>query len=605
MPLKRKLRVAGASADAGPAASTAPSTSVVAPTIENVQATVYRLARVVAPTPRTSQMSTPQSIQTFAEDAKTCLAALNDALTTKAAVALLQRGTDLAWKEAVIPSADVAVERAMLEAPGVSSNASTNARAEGPADAQQAQADLPAPTDTTGKEKKDRGKRKAPLAAIAVPAAKTKEVHNPLSVASASALDSAGALALAESKAPLRCLRERDAVAKQGLASRKHRRRYKNADDVFEVVVDGEQEPTTEVHTNSRGGSSKKPSKTPQKNGSTSKTSPNATAKEGKLDPGVDTLISVGVHNPAKPAMVLEEFLCLGTNSLYELKDKIMCAADKQAVEAGLPACERRGVFFIEGRFHEDDRDALGTTSHKRDETNYSYDYVDGGRKNKKQKGKEKTSHLNANASKLSSYATPIIEYHASLTATLGAGAHRRVCTPGDCSFVAEQALAAMEASIATAIGDGVSSHRASVAGDAAFRNAASSARKRPPQAYELGSSAEHTKLGDLQVVRGKPYLFRHRGDCDHVLTFRTVRVAHEDDLKNKNLYPLKTFTARRFRRKCSMCDVFEACFITRNDSLAPCSPCFFCESCFEVLHKNSNGTDAYQTYEKYAYHHE
>ena len=53
------------------------------------------------------------------------------------------------------------------------------------------------------------------------------------------------------------------------------------------------------------------------------------------------------------------------------------------------------------------------------------------------------------------------------------------------------------------------------------------------------------------------------------------------------------------------MCDVFEACFITRNDSLAPCSPCFFCESCFEVLHKNSNGTDAYQRYEKYAYHHE
>ena len=57
--------------------------------------------------------------------------------------------------------------------------------------------------------------------------------------------------------------------------------------------------------------------------------------------------------------MVLEEFLCTGADSLAALKDRVTCAADEQAVEAGLPPRERRGFFFVEGVFHEDTRDAF------------------------------------------------------------------------------------------------------------------------------------------------------------------------------------------------------------------------------------------------------
>jgi hypothetical protein len=154
-----------------------------------------------------------------------------------------------------------------------------------------------------------------------------------LPTATAASLERAGALARAEAAAPLRCLRERDAVKRKGLASRKKRRRYKNGDDVFEVAADARADKCA-ARTFTVKDVKRKPA--------------------ARLVPGEDVVVSVGIHNPAKPAMVLEEFLCLGSDSLAELKDRVTCAADEQAVEAGLPKRERRGFFFVEGVFYED-----------------------------------------------------------------------------------------------------------------------------------------------------------------------------------------------------------------------------------------------------------
>ena len=112
MPPKRKPSGAAASVDSEPPPATATAVASAAP----IRASV-RLARVVAPAPRTGVMSTSQSIRAFADDAKASLAALDAALGSKAAVALLRRGGALDWADAVIPSADLAVERAMLDAP--------------------------------------------------------------------------------------------------------------------------------------------------------------------------------------------------------------------------------------------------------------------------------------------------------------------------------------------------------------------------------------------------------------------------------------------------------------------------------------------------------
>jgi len=104
----------------------------------------------------------------------------------------------------------------------------------------------------------------------------------------------------------------------------------------------------------------------------------NSRKESSRVLQDTDVLVSVAVHNPAKPAMVLEEFLCLGSNTLGELKDRISCAADAQAAEAGLPAFEKRGAFFIEGVFHEDRRDRVDDAAGGGDGTtdsNSSYQY--------------------------------------------------------------------------------------------------------------------------------------------------------------------------------------------------------------------------------------
>jgi len=401
-----------------------------------------------------------------------------------------------------------------------------------------------------------------------------------LPTATAASLERAGALARAEAAAPLRCLRERDAVKRKGLASRKKRRRYKNGDDVFEVAADARADKCA-ARTFTEKDVKRKPA--------------------ARLTPGEDVVVSVGIHNPAKPAMVLQEFLCLGSDSLAELKDRVTCAADEQAVEAGLPKRERRGFFFVEGVFYEDARDVCDE-GNEEDEAEGGVGGTESG---------EKDSTL-ADLETENPYAAPVAAFHASVIKDLGAGAHRRFAAPGERAFVAEASTSAREAAVAEALkrasnADDVSdvAARARAEGAAAARAAASAARRRPPPRYEIGGSCSETRFDSLCVVRGKPYCMRHRGDCDHVVTIRGARLAHADDELDAAAYPLRVFAARAFRRKCNMCSLFEASVVTRADAQAPCSPCFFCASCFECLHRKTDGTDAYSGYEKYAYYHE
>lgn len=603
MPPKRKPSGAAASVDSEPPPATATAVASAAP----IRASV-RLARVVAPAPRTGVMSTSQSIRAFADDARASLAALDAALGSKAAVALLRRGGALDWADAVIPSADNAVERAMLDAPigqlavtGTEGPASGRASPDAGRDASSARPIglLPAPGEARGdparasKREASASKTAARDAEVApatttrakVSRTKTKTTERPASArhdvlptATAASLERAGALAKAEAAAPLRCLRQRDAVKTEGLASRKRRRRYKNGDDVFRVPADSRADEDARTDRSDDRGAE---SDAPRASCSGAVTTPVTTPK--RLVPGVDVLVSVGIHNPARPAMVLEEFLCAGADSLAALKDRVTCAADEQAVEAGLPPRERRGFFFVEGVFHEDARDAF------EEEDARDAD------------GTERENLFPA------SYAAPVAAHHASVIKELGAGAHRRFTAPGERAFVAEAAMAAREAAVAEALATraGDAAARARAEGAAAARAAAAAARRQPPPRYAVGASCAASRVDGLRVVRGKPYCLRHRGDCDHAVTIRGVRLAHADDELDASAYPLRVFAARAFRRKCSMCSIFEAVAVTRRDAQAPCSPCFFCASCFACLHEKADGTDAYAAYEKYAYYHE
>jgi snRNA-activating protein complex subunit 3 len=569
-------------------------------------------------------MSTPQSIRAFADDARASLAELDKALGSKEAVEMLRHGGALDWADAVIPNADLAVERAMLDAPaaadfgaegwtgGKEKDKRKNDTREQPVGL------LPAPKETSKERGSNReasaetqfaARERRTATATKTTTATTATTDDAsfldasvLPTATAASLERAGALARAEAAAPLRCLRERDAVKQKGLASRKKRRRYKNGDDVFEVAADARAD----------------------KCAARTSTKKDVKRKPYRLTPGEDVVISVGIHNPAKPAMVLEEFLCLGSDSLAELKDRVTCAADEQAVEVGLPKRERRGFFFVEGVFHEDARD-VGVMGDEGNEEGEEEGGVGGteeiGEKDARVRGQTRRRENDGadvdddaeNPETKNPYAAPVAAFHASVIKELGAGAHRRFAAPGERAFVAEASTSAREAAVAEALkrensnADDVSdvAARARAEGAAAARAAASAARRRPPPRYEIGGSCSETRFDSLRVVRGKPYCMRHRGDCDHVVTIRGARLAHADDELDAAAYPLRVFAARAFRRKCNMCSLFEASVVTRADAQAPCSPCFFCASCFECLHRKTDGTDAYSGYEKYAYYHE
>ena len=116
MPPKKKKPAT--TSDALGASPAPPATSAV-PTLAPAGPKTLRIARVVSPPARTRPGSLPQSIEGFAADAASSLEALRAILTDADADALLARHPDLAWDDAVIQSAEAAVERAMLEAPAV------------------------------------------------------------------------------------------------------------------------------------------------------------------------------------------------------------------------------------------------------------------------------------------------------------------------------------------------------------------------------------------------------------------------------------------------------------------------------------------------------
>jgi snRNA-activating protein complex subunit 3 len=131
-------------------------------------------------------------------------------------------------------------------------------------------------------------------------------------------------------------------------------------------------------------------------------------------------------------------------------------------------------------------------------------------------------------------------------------------------------------------------------------------ARKTRPPAFVSKSMAMVT-FNDLDVVIGKPYLYSHMEEphCEHPVVIRDVRLAHPDDPVDRADYPARLFVGRKYRRKCQMCDVFEARHVTHSDRHAPCHPCFFCDQCMNCLHLGQDGEPWYSEYTHNFYHHE
>ncbi|XP_034256327.1 snRNA-activating protein complex subunit 3 [Thrips palmi] len=98
-----------------------------------------------------------------------------------------------------------------------------------------------------------------------------------------------------------------------------------------------------------------------------------------------------------------------------------------------------------------------------------------------------------------------------------------------------------------------------------------------------LGKKAkmEHTKIIDLTVKLGYPYLYQHQGNCEHLFCFSDVRLLHQSDLLQSSKYPLLKSLFRQNSRYCMLCGHYVAKWLTIGNLRVPHDPCYFCQSCF------------------------
>ncbi|CAO3652459.1 unnamed protein product [Cunninghamella echinulata] len=108
--------------------------------------------------------------------------------------------------------------------------------------------------------------------------------------------------------------------------------------------------------------------------------------------------------------------------------------------------------------------------------------------------------------------------------------------------------------------------------------------------------------LNELSLKINEPYLFNHQKDCQHVVLIRDIRFIKKKEEFDVSKYPITTYSWRYTRYKCSMCMVYPAEYITLNDYLSGCSPCYFCKKCYRPFHFNKDG-EKVTTFDVYDYH--
>lgn len=116
-------------------------------------------------------------------------------------------------------------------------------------------------------------------------------------------------------------------------------------------------------------------------------------------------------------------------------------------------------------------------------------------------------------------------------------------------------------------------------------------------------SEMHKTRFCDLRFRLGSGYLYCHQGDCRHIMVIRDMRLIHPDDVQNQATYPIVTFQLQARWRKCSVCRTFRATKVTLDDKWAEDNPCYFCESCYFLLHYSEDGSLLYNEFEVYDYH--
>ncbi|KAL4855237.1 snRNA-activating protein complex subunit [Chlorella vulgaris] len=245
-----------------------------------------------------------------------------------------------------------------------------------------------------------------------------------------------------------------------------------------------------------------------------------------------EAVLHVCLHIPQAHHLVSEEWLVLGSTCLAELRDRLSCVGDKNALameleenakrqrEGQAPLCFARpsAYFYIEGTFYNDLR----------------------------QPG-------------AADYSAPILQYnreHGVQAPPHPLPGSRRtdVLTTGECAFLQ-------------------------------LRLKFSSARMEATRFADLW----------LRLGAAAANLYCHQGGCEHLLTFQDVRLFDGScDPPLRRQYPFRiTPPQQLMMRDCEVCGCRVAKRVTYDDRAAPHTPFFWCEECFVSMHYDHQASAA------------
>lgn len=112
----------------------------------------------------------------------------------------------------------------------------------------------------------------------------------------------------------------------------------------------------------------------------------------------------------------------------------------------------------------------------------------------------------------------------------------------------------------------------------------------------------EETKFEDLTFMLGRPYLYKHQGNCEHLFVISDLRYVTNDERLQRAKYPRVTATAigrMEDSIRCYMCQNRPPHWYTRNNARLPYDPFLFCENCFMSFNydKNKKKIGQFQAY--------
>jgi len=91
----------------------------------------------------------------------------------------------------------------------------------------------------------------------------------------------------------------------------------------------------------------------------------------------------------------------------------------------------------------------------------------------------------------------------------------------------------------------------------------------------------EDTCIKDLTLRLGYPYVYVHQGDHEHLISFVEARLVSAEDSQKISSYPFERSMGMIHSKKCMVCNIFIAKWITVNNDRVPEDPFFFCNDCF------------------------